>query len=69
MEERSRFLDVKLLADYIHVSKSLIYRMVSKGQIPYIKIGSRTIFDRDKINQWLHNHCMMVEELPQLPRI
>ena len=63
------YMDVRMVSRYIHVSKSLIYRMVSKGQIPYIKIGARTIFDRDEINQWLHNHCMMTEELPQIPKI
>jgi len=68
MEER-KFLDVQLLADYIHVSKSLIYHMVSKNKIPHIKVRSRTIFDRVQIDQWLHNHCMMVEELPQIPKM
>ena len=68
MEEK-RFLDVQLLADYIHVSKSLIYQMVSKKKIPCIKVGSRTIFDRVQIDQWLRNHCMIVEELPQIPKM
>jgi excisionase family DNA binding protein len=68
MEEK-RFLDVKLVAEHINVSKSLIYQMVSKNKIPYIKIGSRTIFDRVQIDQWLHNHCMIVQELPQLPKM
>lgn len=63
------YMDVKMVSEYIHVSTSLIYRMVSLDQIPYIKIGARTIFDRTQIDQWLHNHCMMVEELPQIPKI
>lgn len=67
--EGNNFLDVQMLSEYIHVSKSLIYQMVSKNKIPHIKIGSRTIFDRTQIDQWLHNHCMMVEELPQLPKM
>lgn len=63
----TNYLDVKMVSEYVHVSKSLIYRMVSLDQIPYIKIGARTIFDRAQIDQWLHNHCMKVEELPQIP--
>jgi excisionase family DNA binding protein len=63
------YMDVTMVSEYIHVSKSLIYRMVSLGQIPYMKVGTRTIFDRYQIDQWLKNHCMMVEELPQLPKI
>ena len=62
-------MDVKMVSEYIHVSTSLIYRMVSLGQIPHIKIRSRTIFDRVQIDQWLHNHCMIVEELPQIPKM
>ena len=65
----TNYMDVKMVSEYIHVSKSLIYRMVSMDQIPFIKIGSRTIFDRGQIDQWLHNHCMMVEELPQIPKM
>lgn len=67
MEEK--FLDVQLLADYMHVSKSLVYKMVSMNQIPFIKVSSRTIFDRAQIDQWLRNHCMIVEDLPQVPKM
>jgi excisionase family DNA binding protein len=62
-------MDVKMVSEYIHVSTSLIYRMVSLGQIPHIKVRKRTIFDRTQVDQWLHNHCMMIEELPQIPKI
>lgn len=65
----TNYMDVKMVSEYIHVSRSLVYKMVSLGQIPYIKVGSRTIFDRFQIDQWLHNHCMMVEELPQIPKL
>jgi excisionase family DNA binding protein len=68
MEEK-KFLDVQELTDYIHVSKSLIYHMVSKNKIPHIKIGSRTIFDRVQIDQWLMNHYMIVQDLPQVPKM
>jgi len=68
MEEK-RFLDVSMVATHINVSKSLIYQMVSKKKIPFIKVGNRTIFDRAQIDQWLRNHCMMVEELPQIPKL
>jgi excisionase family DNA binding protein len=67
--ENNTYMDVKMVSGYIHVSTSLIYRMVSLGQIPYIKVGSRTIFDRVQIDQWLRNHCMIVEELPQVPKV
>ena len=62
-------MDVKMVSKYIHVSVSLIYHMVSKNEIPYIKVGARTIFERAQIDKWLHNHCMIAEELPPLPKI
>jgi excisionase family DNA binding protein len=43
MEEK-RFLDVNGLADYIHMSESYVYKMVSKNSIPHIKLGTRTRF-------------------------
>lgn len=67
--EGNNFLDVQLLSEYIHVSRSLIYQMVSKNKIPHIKVGSRTIFDRVEIDQWLRNHCMIVQDLPQVPKM
>ena len=69
MEEKNRFFDVQLLADYVHVSKSLIYLMVSKDQIPYIKIGTRTIVDHIQIDPWILNGGKKVEDLPQLPKL
>ena len=67
MEER-KFLDVQLLADYIHVSKSLIYKMVCNKTIPYHKIGSRTLFDKAQIDQWVMNDGMIVKDLPEVPQ-
>ncbi len=66
--ENNKYMDVKMVSEYIHVSQSLIYRMVSKGQIPFIKVRTRTIFERSQIDRWLKNHCMIVEDLPQIPK-
>jgi excisionase family DNA binding protein len=67
MEER-KFLDVQLLANYIHVSKSLIYKMVRNKTIPHHKIGSRTLFDKDQIDEWVMNDGMIVKDLPEVPQ-
>lgn len=67
--ENNKYMDVKMISEYLHVSRSLIYRMVSLGEIPYLKVGSRTIFEREQIDKWMHNHCTMVEELPQFPKM
>jgi len=64
--EKNKFLDVKGLTGYIHLSKSLIYKMVSKNEIPHIKIGSRTLFDVEQIDLWVKRGGVMEENLPQI---
>lgn len=66
--EENKFLDVPSLVNYIHLSKSTIYKMVSNQTIPHIKIGTRTLFDREQIDRWVINGGKMGEELPSLPQ-
>ena len=62
-----RFLTVQMMEEYIHLSKSTIYKMVSNNTIPYKKIGTRTLFDRYEIDLWV-NRCgsMYEDKLPEL---
>jgi DNA binding domain, excisionase family len=68
MEEK-RFLDVQELTDYIHMSESYVYKMVSKQLIPHIKLGTRTLFERNQIDNWVINGGRLGEELPSLPKV
>jgi excisionase family DNA binding protein len=68
MEEK-RFLDVQELTDYIHMSESYVYKMVSKQLIPHIKLGTRTLFERNQIDNWVINGGTMVDNLPSLPNV
>jgi len=63
-----RFFDVQNLAKYIHLSKSIIYRMVRTQAIPYIKLGTRTLFDRNQIDSWVINGGRVGDSLPNLPQ-
>lgn len=63
------FLNVQELKDYIHVSESFVYKKVSKNQIPYIKLGTRTLFERNQIDAWVINGGVMKEDLPALPEV
>ena len=67
--EENRFLDVQGLTDYIHMSESYVYKMVSKNSIPHIKLGTRTLFERNQIDNWVINGGMMVDNLPSLPKV
>ena len=62
----TRFFDVSSLSEYIHLSKSTIYKMVRSNRIPHIKMGTRTLFDRYKIDNWVLSGGELVGELPEL---
>lgn len=64
-----KFLTMQMLPGYIHLSKSTIYKKVSNNTIPHTKLGSRTLFEREKIDQWVRNGGTVVEELPSLPQL
>jgi excisionase family DNA binding protein len=68
MEEK-RFLDVQELTDYIHMSESYVYKMVSKQSIPHIKLGTRTLFERNQIDNWVCSGGKMEENLPSLLKV
>ncbi len=63
------YLDMENLSKYVYLSKSTIYKMVSNNTIPYIKIGTRTLFVKDQIDKWALNNGKMSIELPDLPKI
>ena len=58
-----------MLGKYIHFSKSSIYKMVGNNAIPYIKLGTRTLFERELIDKWVKNGGRMDSDLPQLPKL
>jgi excisionase family DNA binding protein len=67
--EENRFLDVNGLAEYIHMSESFVYKMVSNKSIPHIKLGTRTLFERSQIDNWVINGGTMDDNLPSLPKV
>ena len=48
-----KILTLPEVADYLRVHPSTIYRLVKKGQIPALKIGSDWRFNRESIDEWL----------------
>jgi excisionase family DNA binding protein len=49
-------MSIAELAEYIHYSKSTIYKGTMSHRIPHIKVGKKLLFERDVIDQWLENH-------------
>ena len=46
-------LSVKELADLLHLGKTAIYDMVSRGAVPCIRLGYTVRFDPFEIALWL----------------
>ena len=64
--EENKFLDVQNLAEYIHLSKSYVYKMVSNKSIPHIKLRTRTLFERNQIDNWVRSGGRLGDSLPSL---
>ena len=50
-----RWLTLPEVADYLQVSKDLIYRLAQKGKIPASKVGNQWRFKKEKIDQWMED--------------
>ena len=48
-----RLVNAEEIAPYIGTTAPNVYQMVSKNQIPFVKIGRSTRFDLLKINAWI----------------
>ena len=68
MEEK-KFFDVQELTEYIHMSPSYVYKMVSNKSIPHIKLGTRTLFERNQIDNWVRSGGRMEANLLSLPKV
>lgn len=46
-------LTVKETAEYIGVSKDLIYTLVRKNEIPNVRVANRILFRKAAIDKWM----------------
>jgi excisionase family DNA binding protein len=52
LKTRGRILTVSELAEYLHVTKTTIYRALREGKLPGFRVGSDWRFKVDAIEQW-----------------
>jgi excisionase family DNA binding protein len=55
----SPLMTVRELGDYLNITMSTVYKMVSRGEIPVVRLGpnGRTLrFRREQIKAWLTDH-------------
>lgn len=51
-------LTVYEVAEYLGVSKDTVYIMAREKRIPHFKIGSRVLFKRHVIDQWIESQMI-----------
>ena len=66
MIDKRTILNIDGVAEYTTLSKPTIYKMICQEKIPYHKLGTRTVFLTDEIEDWVRNDGKMVDKLPKL---
>jgi len=46
-------LNVHELSNYLNISESSVRKMVKNNKIPFFKVFSKILFNKDKIDQWI----------------
>ena len=61
---QSQFLSVEEAAEFLRLKPSTLYSWVSNGKIPYSKVGSRILFEREALVEFVKTR----EEHKEKPR-
>jgi excisionase family DNA binding protein len=62
MAAPTRLVTVKELSDYLRVHPSTIYRLLKRGELPAIKLGSDWRFSLEAIDRWRQRQGIELEE-------
>lgn len=60
MNDAARYMTKAQAAEYLTVSQRNIDYMRTRGEIPYIKMGGRVMFDRVKLDKIMQAHEVTV---------
>lgn len=52
-----RLLKIAEAAPFLRLSTAFVYRLTARGEIPHYKVGSRLLFDEDKLRGWLETRA------------
>ena len=50
-ELEAEWLSVKAACEYVHVSRTTLYRLVREGKLPSHRVRSRILLNREKLDQ------------------
>jgi len=49
------------VAQYLQIHQSTLYKLIRRGQIPVMKIGSDYRFDREVIEKWMSDRTSRIQ--------
>lgn len=52
---QNRWMTLQEVAEYLQLSKDMIYRLAQSGRMPASKVGSRWRFRRERIDRWMED--------------
>jgi len=52
--DRTKWLTIEELAEYLKMGRTKLYRMAQDGDIPASKVGNQWRFDRERIDAWMN---------------
>src|SRR5579863_8023783 len=55
-------LDCAQAAHYLSISESFVRKSVASNKIPYVRIGTRTLFRRSDLDEWVSAHVVRTYE-------
>lgn len=53
MDHLDKWLTIEELSAYLKMSRTKLYQMAQKGELPGSKIGTQWRFNRDEIDEWV----------------
>ena len=57
MAPLDKWLTIEDLAAYLKLSRTKLYGMAQRGELPASKIGNQWRFDREEIDSWMKSHA------------
>lgn len=54
----NKYYPVFEVAMKLHISESTLYRWIHKKKISYIKIGSRVLFSKENLEEFINNNTV-----------
>ena len=57
MDASDKWLTIDVLASYLKLSRTKLYGMAQRGELPASKIGNQWRFNREEIDQWMKSNA------------